>query len=612
MIVIVTFGKDGLLPMLELLIRPTRVQALFWALIFVTSAQSQTLYRKPTPTALKLSATAQGDLTGTSVFSLSPRTLSREAKFSINPDTGLLHILCTWELPTPLTVSLTRAAGHGLPGTVLLVSHTSLSPIALEIHIEPEQATRGPIYVEVTFSPFGRGDSQAVHGTVVATLGTTAVEKVAPQNASLRNNLQEGKLLAPSEVTAMEAELAKNPGNWTARLSLLGYYGSTADLRMSRSQIIAARRHHILWAIENRATESGIFDEPELQFENSGPRSDPDGAKQAEQAWQRAITRSHENTQVNLNAAIFSATTDPAFSEQVLRHADSHAENASFNRTLGWVYATALVSDLDRAFAEHAHSTLMTSTNPDVLLGAAPVLASPEFKVSPAQGRAALSRARYLEFSEDLTTRAISSQPDNPYIVWTYLSVLSVDLNTAETADQRLAAEKKIYDLFHRFDESTENPAFRLLLLPVLAGLAFDLEDYDAARKYATQSLDVAGARGDLVAGVAIGPQAIHDSNDVLGRIALHEQKLQEAKDYLLRAAETSGGGILSKIGPRMLLAQALLDRGERDAVIEYLQKIKVPWQYSSLQLDQWITAIRKGKSQRLNLVDVPILASYR
>jgi hypothetical protein len=61
-----------------------------------------------------------------------------------------------------------------------------------------------------------------------------------------------------------------------------------------------------------------------------------------------------------------------------------------------------------------------------------------------------------------------------------------------------------------------------------------------------------------------------------------------------------------------MLLAQALLDRGERDAVIEYLQKIKVPWQYGSLQLDHWITAIRKGKSQRLNLVDVPILASYR
>ena len=120
-----------------------------------------------------------------------------------------------------------------------------------------------------------------------------------------------------------------------------------------------------------------------------------------------------------------------------------------------------------------------------------------------------------------------------------------------------------------------------------------------------------AGKRGDIVAGVAVGPQAIHDSNDVLGRIALHEQKVQEAKGYLLKAAESPGGGILSIVGPRMLLAQALLDLGEHDVVIEYLRKIKVSWRSGAIQLDQWTAAIRKGKSERLNLVDVPILTSY-
>ena len=59
-----------------------------------------------------------------------------------------------------------------------------------------------------------------------------------------------------------------------------------------------------------------------------------------------------------------------------------------------------------------------------------------------------------------------------------------------------------------------------------------------------------------------------------------------------------------------MLLAQALLDRGERDVVLKYLEGIKTSWKSGSKQIDHWVAAIRKGKSERLNLVDVPILAS--
>ena len=57
---------------------------------------------------------------------------------------------------------------------------------------------------------------------------------------------------------------------------------------------------------------------------------------------------------------------------------------------------------------------------------------------------------------------------------------------------------------------------------------------------------------------------------------------------------------------------RTLLDRGEREVVIEYLQKIRSSWRQGAVQLDQWIAGVRKGKSERLNLVDVPILASYR
>lgn len=599
--------------MMRKLVGATKATAPLLAVIFVIAAQAQTSHTKLTPTSLKLSPNARGELTGTSTFSFSSTSFLGETKFAINPDAGLLHILCTWQPDTLLTVSLSRAAGHGLPGSVFLTGQTAQSPITLNAQIEPEQATRGPIYVEIRFVGFQQARRETVRGTVVATIGTTVLEKAIPYRQSVRNDLQEGRLLSSSEVTAMETKLRANPEDWTARLSLLGYYWSSAGLRMSKSQIIAARRRHILWAIENRGAEKDLFDAVELHLDNSGPLADPNGAKQAEDSWQRAIAKHPENAQTSLNAALFSATTDPAFSEHALEHARSHADDASCNRALGWLYGMALVSGSDRAFAEHAQSTLARSANPDLLVGAAPVLAFPTLKATTEQhSHAGFSRPKYLEFSEDLSTRAIVSQPDDPYVVWTYLNVLSVDLNTADTTDQKLAAETKIYELFHRFDEKTEDQAHRLLLLPVLASLAFDLGDYESARKYAIQSLDVAGEREDIIAGVAIGPQAIHDSNDVLGRIALHEEKVQEAKAYLLKAAGTPGGGILSTVGPRMLLAQALLDRGEREVVIEYLLKIKVPWRYGAVQLNQWIAVIRKGKSERLNLVDVPILASYR
>lgn len=589
-----------------------KTTAALLVLIFVVSVQAQTVYKRLSPT-LKLSPDAQGQLTGTSVFSLSSTPFHNEVRFVINPEAGLLHILCTWEPATFLTVSLTRAAGHGLPGRVALVSLTAQSPIALEAQIEPEQQTRGPIYVEVTISPFQSRGHEIVHGTVVATIGTTALEKAVPHRDTVRSRLDEGKLLSPSEVTAMETKLAANPQDWTARLSLLGYYWSTADLRMSKSQIIAARRRHILWAIENRGTETDLFDAPELHLGNLGPLADQAGEKKAEQIWQIAIAKHPESLDVSFNAASFAAAADPTFSEQVLQSAKPRADDASCNRALGWLYAMSLVSGLNQAFAEHAQTTLTTSTNTDLLVEAARVLASPTFKASTGKNpKLELLRPRYLDFSEELTTRASSSQPDDPHVVWTYLNVLSVDLITAENSDEKIAAEKKIYQVFHHIDESAESPSYRLLLLPALADLAFDLEDYEAARRYATESLDVAEARADIIAGVAVGPQAIHDSNDVLGRIALHEQKVQEAKDYLLKAAATPGGGILNTIGPRMTLAQALLDRGERDVVIDYLQKVGTMWLSGAVELDQWIAAIRKGKAERLNRVDVPISASFR
>jgi hypothetical protein len=38
-----------------------------------------------------------------------------------------------------------------------------------------------------------------------------------------------------------------------------------------------------------------------------------------------------------------------------------------------------------------------------------------------------------------------------------------------------------------------------------------------------------------MIQGIAVGPEAIHNANDVLGRVALHNGNLQQAREYLLK-----------------------------------------------------------------------------
>ncbi len=612
-------AADVTAPMKRLL-ATTKTTALLFVLGLAIAVQAQTVVRRgpsrppPPPTLLKFSPNAAGELTATAPFSLrlSP-PWSSKTEFTIKTDIAVLRILCTWESITPLLISVTGEAGHGLGGRIGLASHMGQSPISIEVQVAPEQVARGPVYIEISPTPFQHGGTGAVHGIIVASMSASRAEKVDDQER-VRSALEEGKLLSQSEVNTMEGKLRTDPHDWSTRLSLLAYYSSSADLRMSNPEIVAARRRHILWAIENESAATDIFDMPDLQMSNKGSLADADGAKQAEKAWQLVVTKDPQNNQVLLNGALFSATIDPAFSERVLQRAKSNSvDDARWNRVLGWLYAKALVSGTDKAFAEHARSTLTTSENAALLAAAALVLAQPEQRFSTNPPRRRFSRPKYVELSEELAARAVSVEPHDPYPLWTLLQVLSVEVDTAETPEQNLGAEKKVYGLFQHFNDIAEDPGYRTLLLPVLASLAFEVKDDEAAKTYATQALDVAVHRNDMIQGIAVGPQAIHDANDVLGRIALHDGNVQHAKQYLLKAAATPGGGIMSTLGPRMLLAQALLDRGERDAVLEYLEKIKTSWKSGAIQLDHWIAAIRKGRSERLNLVDTPILASpYR
>ena len=90
---------------------------------------------------------------------------------------------------------------------------------------------------------------------------------------------------------------------------------------------------------------------------------------------------------------------------------------------------------------------------------------------------------------------------------------------------------------------------------------------------------------------------AIQDANLVLGRIAVHEGKIELAKKYLIAAGKSPGSPQMDSFGPNMTLAKDLLEKGERDAVLEYFMLCRKFWKMDHGKLDKWMQEVMDGKT---------------
>jgi hypothetical protein len=112
------------------------------------------------------------------------------------------------------------------------------------------------------------------------------------------------------------------------------------------------------------------------------------------------------------------------------------------------------------------------------------------------------------------------------------------------------------------------------------------------ARKYATELLTLAPSfQNDWNYG-----NAIQDGNLVLGRIAVSEGKLAEAKQFLLEAGKSKGSPQMDSFGPNMSLAKDLLEKGERDTVLQYFELCRRFWKMDYGKLDDWSKEVKAGK----------------
>ncbi|HEY8272809.1 MAG TPA: hypothetical protein VIG33_18090 [Pseudobdellovibrionaceae bacterium] len=90
----------------------------------------------------------------------------------------------------------------------------------------------------------------------------------------------------------------------------------------------------------------------------------------------------------------------------------------------------------------------------------------------------------------------------------------------------------------------------------------------------------------------------LHDSHLTLGRIALAEGNLKIAKEELLKSLQVPETPPLQHIGPRMILARELLEKGEAKSVLSYLEQVEKIWkgEKAKSKLTKWRTEINAGK----------------
>ena len=175
----------------------------------------------------------------------------------------------------------------------------------------------------------------------------------------------------------------------------------------------------------------------------------------------------------------------------------------------------------------------------------------------------------------------------------------------ANEVNERLSDEELIHevieaakesDLHKRLErlnnlEKNANSYQSFVILPFLIKTEIKVNNIKEAEKHANELLKLSEEyKDDWNYG-----NAIHDANIVLGLVALREKNVQKAKEYLLRAGKAPSSPQMNNFGPNMMLADALLDIGEKKVVIKYLELVKKIWKNNNGRIDSWIASIKGG-----------------
>ncbi len=132
----------------------------------------------------------------------------------------------------------------------------------------------------------------------------------------------------------------------------------------------------------------------------------------------------------------------------------------------------------------------------------------------------------------------------------------------------------------------------RFYALDHAAKESFEAGHFEDAARFAKELLEISSRfKKDWNYG-----NAVQDGNLVLGRLAVKDGRINEAKQFLLEAGKSKGSPQMDTFGPNMSLAKDLLRKGERDVVLEYFELCRKFWGMHDGRLDQWSKEVKQGK----------------
>jgi hypothetical protein len=160
----------------------------------------------------------------------------------------------------------------------------------------------------------------------------------------------------------------------------------------------------------------------------------------------------------------------------------------------------------------------------------------------------------------------------------------------AGSPDEKEALSRKAVSVRERGLEGADAEE-RFYELGDLATSTYEAGDTVKAQQYAFELLASAdGFKKNWNYG-----NAVHKGNIVLGRVALGRGDMAGAKEHLLAAGQTPGSPQLNSFGPNMVLAKELLEKGEREVVLAYLDSCAKFWKMGGDQLQSWMATIKGG-----------------
>jgi beta-lactamase regulating signal transducer with metallopeptidase domain len=212
--------------------------------------------------------------------------------------------------------------------------------------------------------------------------------------------------------------------------------------------------------------------------------------------------------------------------------------------------------------------------------------------------------------ADELLKKWQTLDPNNVYWDRHFAMLYTSSCFHAKEADRVVAAGKALAELEKA---RSEDPATNFkwpdaLHVPMplqdfdqLANLAFAAGETKKASDYASELIKQAQAnKSDRSIVIDFDyNKAITSGNLILGRVALREGRLEDAKNYLLEAGKNIGSSIFSSIGPNMALANDLLAKGEKECVLAFLKECRAFWKTDegNAKLTQWTNDVAAGRT---------------